>query len=86
MSCLLRRVFNRDSKLHAIPSGLLAGLAFGFFPDNTVALYVMWKSLQVSILILLQVVLYVNFPVCCLYALFYKEITCWYTCTLSPTS
>lgn len=56
MSCLLRRVFNRDSKFHAIPSGLLAGLAFGFFPDNTVALYVMWKSLQVSILILLQVV------------------------------
>jgi len=56
MSCLLRRVFNRDSKFHAIPSGLLAGLAFGFFPDNTVALYVMWKSLQVSILIHLQVV------------------------------
>ncbi|GFG31327.1 hypothetical protein Cfor_12887 [Coptotermes formosanus] len=47
MSCLLRRVFNRDSKFYAIPSGLLAGLAFGFFPDNTVALYVMWKSLQV---------------------------------------
>jgi hypothetical protein len=47
MSCLLRRVFNRDSKFHAIPSGLLAGLAFGFFPDNTVALYVMWKSLQI---------------------------------------
>jgi hypothetical protein len=48
-SCLLRRIFNRDSKFHAIPAGLLAGLAFGFFPDNTIALYVMWKSLQVSI-------------------------------------
>ncbi|XP_021928347.1 transmembrane protein 135-like isoform X2 [Zootermopsis nevadensis] len=47
MSCLLRRIFNRDSKLHAIPSGLLAGLTFGFFPDNTIALYVMWKSLQI---------------------------------------
>lgn len=47
MSCLLRRIFNRDSKFYAVPSGLLAGLAFGFFPDNTVALYVMWKSLQI---------------------------------------
>jgi hypothetical protein len=49
MSCLLRRIFNKDSKFHAIPAGLLAGLAFGFFPDNTIALYVMWKSLQVGI-------------------------------------
>ncbi|XP_069691994.1 transmembrane protein 135-like [Periplaneta americana] len=47
MSCLLRRFFNTDSKFHAIPAGLLAGLAFGFFPDNTIALYVMWKSLQI---------------------------------------
>lgn len=47
MSCLLRRIFNKDSKFHAIPAGLLAGLAFGFFPDNTIALYVMWKSLQI---------------------------------------
>jgi hypothetical protein len=53
MSCVLRRIFNRDSKLHAIPSGLLAGLTFGFFPDNTIALYVMWKSLQVCIPVLL---------------------------------
>ncbi|KAJ9594711.1 hypothetical protein L9F63_013985 [Diploptera punctata] len=47
MSCVLRRVFNKDTKYHAIPAGLLAGLAFGFFPDNTVALYVMWKSFQI---------------------------------------
>lgn len=54
MSCLLRQIFNRDSKFHAIPAGLLAGLAFGFFPDNTIALYVMWKSLQVSIATVLR--------------------------------
>ena len=47
-SCMLRWIFNKDTKYHAIPAGLLAGLAFGFFPDNTVALYVMWKSLQVT--------------------------------------
>ncbi|XP_069691997.1 transmembrane protein 135-like isoform X2 [Periplaneta americana] len=47
MSCLLRRFFNKDSKFHAIPAGLLAGLAFGFFSDNTIALYIMWKSLQI---------------------------------------
>nr|CAD7418369.1 unnamed protein product [Timema cristinae] len=47
VSCLLRRVANKDSQYHAIPSGILAGLAFSFFPDNTIALYVMWKSLQI---------------------------------------
>lgn len=46
MTCLLRRVFDKDSKYHAIPSGLVAGIAFSMFPNNTVALYVMWKSLQ----------------------------------------
>ncbi|PSN30243.1 hypothetical protein C0J52_23750 [Blattella germanica] len=46
-SCLLRWIRSKDSKYHAIPAGFLAGLAFGFYPDNTVALYVMWKSLQI---------------------------------------
>lgn len=46
MTCLLRRTFDKDSKYHAIPSGLVAGAAFAMFPNNTVALYVMWKSLQ----------------------------------------
>lgn len=48
MTCLLRRTFDKDSKYHAIPSGLVAGAAFAMFPNNTVALYVMWKSLQVK--------------------------------------
>nr|CAD7441978.1 unnamed protein product [Timema bartmani] len=47
VSCLLRRVANKDSQYHAIPAGIFAGLAFSFFPDNTIALYVMWKSLQI---------------------------------------
>ncbi|XP_063244039.1 transmembrane protein 135-like isoform X2 [Bacillus rossius redtenbacheri] len=47
VSCLLRWTRNKDSKFHAIPAGLLAGLSFAFFPDNTIALYVMWKSLQI---------------------------------------
>jgi len=46
-SCLLRWLTNKDSPKHAIPAGLVAGMAFNYYPDNTVALYVMWKALQV---------------------------------------
>ncbi|XP_024938016.1 transmembrane protein 135 isoform X2 [Cephus cinctus] len=45
-SCSLRRAFNEDSRYYAIPAGLLASVAFSMYPDNTVALYVMWKALQ----------------------------------------
>ncbi|XP_034937145.1 transmembrane protein 135-like [Chelonus insularis] len=48
LSCLLRRTFNKNSKMHAIPAGLLASVAFLMFPNNTIALYVMWKALQLS--------------------------------------
>lgn len=46
-SCLLRNVSNKNSRLHAIPAGLIASVSFAMFPNNTIALYVMWKSLQV---------------------------------------
>ncbi|XP_057338608.1 transmembrane protein 135-like [Microplitis mediator] len=45
-SCLLRNVSNKNSRLHAIPAGLIASVSFAMFPNNTIALYVMWKSLQ----------------------------------------
>ncbi|XP_012276343.1 transmembrane protein 135 [Orussus abietinus] len=46
-SCLLRRVFNGDSQFFAIPAGVLASIAFTMYPNNTIALYVMWKALQI---------------------------------------
>ncbi|CAB3375416.1 Hypothetical predicted protein [Cloeon dipterum] len=46
--CLLRRATGGDSPKHAIPAGLLAGTTFGFYPSPTVALYMMWKTLQVA--------------------------------------
>ncbi|ETN68000.1 transmembrane protein 135 [Anopheles darlingi] len=47
-SCLLRHFTDSDSPLFAFPSGLLASLAFGFYADNTIALYIMWKTLQIT--------------------------------------
>ncbi|KAH8414004.1 hypothetical protein KR222_001543 [Zaprionus bogoriensis] len=47
VSCLLRHCFNRDEALFALPAGLVASLAFTQYPDNTVALYVMWKAIQI---------------------------------------
>ncbi|XP_020706488.2 transmembrane protein 135-like isoform X2 [Athalia rosae] len=47
LSCSLRRVFGKDSKYFAIPAGLAASITFSMYPDNTIALYVMWKALQI---------------------------------------
>lgn len=47
VSCLLRRSFGYDSPTHAIPAALIASISFTIFPDNTAALYVMWKALQI---------------------------------------
>lgn len=47
-SCLLRHITNSDKAAYAIPSGLIASVAFGFYADNTIALYIMWKTLQMS--------------------------------------
>ncbi|CAD6231969.1 GSCOCG00001677001-RA-CDS [Cotesia congregata] len=46
VSCLLRNLSNKNSKYHAIPASLLASVSFTMYPSNTIALYVMWKSLQ----------------------------------------
>ncbi|XP_011209523.1 transmembrane protein 135 [Bactrocera dorsalis] len=48
VSCGMRHSFGRDDPLYAIPAGLLASVSFTKYPDVTVALYVMWKALQIS--------------------------------------
>ncbi|XP_043669807.1 transmembrane protein 135-like [Vespula pensylvanica] len=45
-SCSLRRIYNKDSPKFAIPAGLIASTAFIAFPNNTLALYLMWKVLH----------------------------------------
>ncbi|XP_075145687.1 transmembrane protein 135-like [Haematobia irritans] len=47
VSCGLRHGFNRDDPRFAIPAGLISSLSFFYYPDTTVALYVMWKALQI---------------------------------------
>ncbi|KAL7016008.1 hypothetical protein ACKWTF_016772 [Chironomus riparius] len=47
-ACFLRRTFNDDKPEYAIPSTLLASIAFLSYPDKTAALYIMWKSLQLT--------------------------------------
>ncbi|KAJ8968444.1 hypothetical protein NQ314_002303 [Rhamnusium bicolor] len=46
--CILRRLTGKDNPSHALPAGLLAGIAFTRYPDTTVALYVMWKAAQIT--------------------------------------
>ncbi|KAH8310445.1 hypothetical protein KR044_001373 [Drosophila immigrans] len=46
ISCGLRHVCGYDSAFFAIPAGLLGSIGLLKFPDITVALYVMWKTLQ----------------------------------------
>ncbi|XP_017777596.1 PREDICTED: transmembrane protein 135-like [Nicrophorus vespilloides] len=45
--CALRRITGKDDAIHALPAGLIAGLAFFKYPDTTIALYVFWKMLQI---------------------------------------
>ncbi|TMW51397.1 hypothetical protein DOY81_003521 [Sarcophaga bullata] len=47
VSCTLRHLFDRDDARFAIPAGLVGSIAFAYYPDVTVALYVMWKMLQI---------------------------------------
>ncbi|XP_062542098.1 transmembrane protein 135-like [Armigeres subalbatus] len=47
-SCLLRHITNNDHAAYAIPSGLIASAAFGYYSDSTIALYIMWKTLQMT--------------------------------------
>ncbi|KAL0100313.1 hypothetical protein PUN28_019582 [Cardiocondyla obscurior] len=45
-SCMLRRTFHKDSQIYAIPAALIASVTFVAYPNNTIALYFMWKALQ----------------------------------------
>uniref|UniRef100_A0A6M2E0R9 Putative secreted protein n=1 Tax=Xenopsylla cheopis TaxID=163159 RepID=A0A6M2E0R9_XENCH len=47
-SCVLRWVSGKDRPENALPAGILAGLAFGKYRSNNIALYVMWKMLHIS--------------------------------------
>nr|XP_033338609.1 transmembrane protein 135-like isoform X1 [Megalopta genalis] len=46
LSCSLRRLFQKDSSHYAFPAGFISGLAFMSYGGNTIALYFMWKALQ----------------------------------------
>ncbi|CAH0546836.1 unnamed protein product [Brassicogethes aeneus] len=48
VSCILRRISGKDDPKHAIPAGIIAGMAFTRYPDTTVSLYVLWKAAQVT--------------------------------------
>lgn len=56
----MRHILDRDDPSSAIPAALIASIAFASYPDTTVALYVMWKMLQVCIIALIQCVLLEN--------------------------
>lgn len=47
-SCILRYITNSDKAAYAFPSGLIASVAFGYYADTTIALYIMWKTLQMT--------------------------------------
>lgn len=46
VSCSLRHIRGKDAPEHALPAGLIAGVAFSSYPNVSVALYVMWKTFQ----------------------------------------
>uniref|UniRef100_A0A6P4FN10 Transmembrane protein 135-like n=1 Tax=Drosophila rhopaloa TaxID=1041015 RepID=A0A6P4FN10_DRORH len=46
ISCGLRHSFGFDNALFAIPAGLIGSIGLLRFPNTTVALYLMWKALQ----------------------------------------
>ncbi|XP_058793116.1 transmembrane protein 135-like [Phymastichus coffea] len=48
VSCSLRRINNKDSPNYAVIAGLIASTFFAMYPDNTIALYIAWKALQLT--------------------------------------
>lgn len=46
-SCLLRGTLGGDSALIAIPSGFLAGFSMIFYASKSVAIYILWKTLEI---------------------------------------
>lgn len=51
VSCLSRKFLGKDSKYICIPAGFLASLTYCLYRNNTIALYVMLKSLQVLVIL-----------------------------------
>lgn len=47
VSCLLRRTFRKDSTVNCAVATLCASPALTFYPDNSIVLYIMWKTLQI---------------------------------------
>ncbi|XP_022173444.1 transmembrane protein 135-like isoform X2 [Myzus persicae] len=47
VSCVMRRFLGKDSKYICIPAGSLASLTYCLYRNNTIALYVMLKTLQI---------------------------------------
>ncbi|CAL7952196.1 unnamed protein product [Xylocopa violacea] len=46
VSCLLRRLLQKNSSYYALPAGFIGGLTFMIYDSNTISLYFMWKALQ----------------------------------------
>jgi hypothetical protein len=44
----LRHATNDDKPSYSIPATLLASIAFMSYPDKSAALYIMWKTLQIT--------------------------------------
>lgn len=44
----MRNILGKDSPWSSIPAGLLASTAFSNYPDNSIALYIMWKMLHIT--------------------------------------
>lgn len=47
-SCLMRHLSGKDHPLHAIPASFLASLSFSNYPDNSIALYLIWKMMHIT--------------------------------------
>ncbi|BES92314.1 Transmembrane protein 135 [Nesidiocoris tenuis] len=48
ISCWGRETCDKDLTTTAIPAGFVAGLSFCLYRDNSIALYFMWKLLQIT--------------------------------------
>lgn len=46
-SCLLKWLFNRDSEVHGLLAGFLAGFSMMFYKSPTIALYISCKMVEV---------------------------------------
>jgi hypothetical protein len=46
--CAMRHIFEKDHPISGLIAGLIAGTAFRHYPDNSIALYIMWKFLHIT--------------------------------------